>query len=370
MTIDAPATAGVPLGCASSRSADNTRWSEVRIFRIGNGYLAERVGRSTVPGEVDLTASFGVADPRELVRWLSRPSGRGTRLPDVAAAAIAAASAADSAFALGLADELEVEWYGCRVPSVGAQVVTLARDGGRPVRFCGRIIGHAAARARRSSAASIFAVDDGTFAVAVTVDDVDDGRARRRALAGLDAGGVVDALRFRDGWTRVARRALRAAIATHERFAAAARADGAVHVDELPPPATILRDGPRQVRFVGTRIATARTSAADRTDTIALYKQHGGGYVAGVLTRTTATAREAPRVRAFESAQQLVHECLAWAPRLLAAAAKVDLEVELALSARGGDAVAPAGVPTSAGQRDVVDELLQRDRAQRVAGLP
>jgi hypothetical protein len=342
MTID-PLEGALRLGFASSRAGESPRWSEVSIYRTRDGYTAQRVGRSTIAGERDLPATFSARDPRELVRWFARPGRGGPRVPDVAVAAIDAAAVADPAFAAGLADELDVEQYGAVEPRDGSLVVVLQRDDqARAIRFCGRPIAHSAAPADRGSAVTIFAVDDGTFAVSIVGEDRRDATVtRNRAAVGVDARDVVDAVRFRDGWTRVARRALQAAANADPRFAAGV-AD--LLRKGLPPPATILRDGTAYVRFVGTRIATSTTPTERGSLAVTIFRRldAGGGYVVGEITRERAGVREA-HVVAFTSAADLVRAFRVDRWELLWSAADSDPDVAAALH---GATPSPASTET------------------------
>jgi hypothetical protein len=333
MTTNDPPAGAVRLGFASSRAGESPRWSEVSIFRTADGeYTAQRIGRSAIAGEADLPATFTARDPRELVRWLSRPGRKGARVPVVATSAIAAAAASDAAFAAGLVDELDVEQYGAAEPRDGSLVVELRRDDQqRAVRFCGRTIAHGAAPAS-GSAVAIFAVDDGTYAVSIVGDDrADDNAARYRAVIGVDARTVVDALRFRGGWTRVARRALHAAAIAEPRFAAGV--DGLLRAG-LPPPAMILRDGDAYVRFAGTRIASTTAPAGlEGTETAVVFRRRdaGGGYVVGTIVADDRDGGQRARVALYATAAQLVDAQRDERAALLAIAAQRDPDVAAAL---------------------------------------
>jgi hypothetical protein len=71
---------GVLLGEASSQRPGKPRWTEVQIFKTqADQYVVHRVGRSSLPNEVDWHSSNVAEDPRGAVEFLHQVDELGSR---------------------------------------------------------------------------------------------------------------------------------------------------------------------------------------------------------------------------------------------------------------------------------------------------
>lgn len=87
---------GVLLADETSREEGSQRWAEVRIWRTDSGkYVVQRIGRSTVAGEVDKITTRVVVDPDRLSEVLRSRSAGQEFMSNIARAALAAAAATD-----------------------------------------------------------------------------------------------------------------------------------------------------------------------------------------------------------------------------------------------------------------------------------
>jgi len=95
---------GELLGEASSRRPESDRWFDLRIFRTEAGrYIVEGVGRSSRPGEVDLSWVKLCDTPEDVVRGLYRVDNTGVlRLTTTAQQALDLAARKDKGFAVTL----------------------------------------------------------------------------------------------------------------------------------------------------------------------------------------------------------------------------------------------------------------------------
>jgi hypothetical protein len=332
-----PTIPATVLGFGTSERPNVRRWSEITISRDGELYRVESVGRAASPDDPDgdLVATHTTNDPRDVVRFLSRPNAQGTaKLTNVARTAIEQAAAADSAFAAGLEDALEVEDYAGTIgaqPLAGSASFVLRRDRDRSMRFCGRLIGFA----RESLAPpyvpandprpgdgvpaeqtiAIYAVDDETFAVARAVTS--SGAYVRTADVGLSPYDVLARLKTRDGWTRTARRALKAAAATDAAFAAGAAVDNLA-----PASAVVANSAGGDIYFdLDRKLADVE----DETDYARVYHRRDGGYVVERIPKAGKRVGEV-----YETAEALVRAYDVW-PDLLAKAAQRDQDIARAL---------------------------------------
>jgi hypothetical protein len=237
MTEHDPLATATCIGYASSY-AGKPRWSEVSIYRTTDGrYCAVRIGRSTIPGETDRVTTHEPTSAREIVNALSiarrTNAGNvvGSRIPDYVHGAIADAALNDPVFETEIAAALDVEQYGDTRPRDGSAVVVLPRRStARSLRFCGRVIGSAAAKPPNIGETTLYAVDDGTYAVTVLAFAPWSAPSRLamthieyvgEAYVGLTIPETMDVLCRRGGYTSLTRGALAAAIRSDPGFAAA-----------------------------------------------------------------------------------------------------------------------------------------------------
>jgi hypothetical protein len=323
------------IGHSSSQRPESPRWTEVTVFRAGNGgFIVREVGRSLVPGEVDRVRTYSGHDARVIVAELVRGK-RGLSI--VAEEAVNEAADSDQSFAASLRDSLDVEDVGSGAPAPGSLLVSLPRDYDRALRIRAKPIAYLTSRSGTKEAWSeitIFALDDGGFAVGISGRNVTGKDERFGARAG-DAAAVLDALMRYGGLTEVAFEALEAAAKASPAFAA----DLAGRHRDVPALHALRRTQARRLRFAGVRIGSEKAGTPQGEVATELFRTTTGAYVVGQAFHPVAgeaeynamsfdttssfvsAVRSMSRIR---DAAALLREAARNDPRIASAVAEVD----------------------------------------------